>query len=139
MFMGKTRSELREIASKVLYEIYILRNAKVSYDINALIKEEMEVENDFVNSLVNGVLENEKMIKKIANENLVGWEIDRLSKVDKAILSIGIYELIYTDTPEIVAINEAIELSHKYSDEAVSKMINATLDKIYKQGNYKEK
>ena len=139
MFMGKTRSELREIASKVLYEVYILRNAKVNFDIPSLIKEEMEVENDFVNSLVNGVLENEKKIKKIANENLVDWEIDRLSKVDKAILSIGIYELIYTDTPEIVAINEAIELSHKYSDEAVSKMINATLDKIYKQGNYREK
>ena len=139
MFMGKTRSELREIASKVLYEVYILRNAKVNYDIPSLIKEEMEVENDFVNSLVNGVLEKEKTIKKIANENLVDWEIDRLSKVDKAILSIGIYELVYTDTPEIVAINEAIELSHKYSDEAVSKMMNAALDKIYKQGNYKEK
>ena len=52
-------------------------------------------------------------------------------KVDKAILSIGIYELIYTDTPPIVAINEAIELSHKYSDDNVSKMINACLDKIY--------
>ncbi len=136
MFMGKTRSELREIASKVLYEIYILRNAKIAYDITSLIKEEMEVENDFVNNLVNGVLENESEIKKIANENLVDWEIDRLSKIDKAILSIGIYELIHTDTPPIVAINEAIELSHKYSDDAVSKMINATLDKIYKEGNY---
>ena len=137
--MGKTRSELREIASKVLYETYILKNAKVDFNLSNLIKEEMEVENDFVNMLVNGVLEHEKDIKKIANDNLVGWEIDRLSKVDKAILSIGIYELIYTETPAIVAINEAIELSHKYSDEAVSKMINATLDKIYKSGEYTEK
>ena len=40
-------------------------------------------------------------------------------------------ELIYTDTPSIVSINEAVELSKKYSDEAVTKMINGVLDKIY--------
>ena len=75
------------------------------------------------------VLEVEK--SKLANKYLVDWNINRLSKVDKAILSIGIYELMYTDTPSVVAINEAIELSKKYSDEKVTKMLNATLDKIY--------
>jgi len=59
------------------------------------------------------------------------WTIDRLNKVDQAIISLGIYELMYTDTPSIVAINEAIELSKKYSEEAVTKMINGVLDKIY--------
>ena len=132
MEMTLTRSELREIASKVLYESYILENAKVKYDINALIKEELEIENDFVNQLVKGVKDNQKEINELANKYLIDWEIDRLSKVDKAILSIGIYELIYTDTPSIVSINEAVELSHKYSDEKVTKMINACLDSIYK-------
>ncbi len=131
--MGKTRSELREIASKVLYESYILDNAKIEYNIDELIKEEMEIENEFVKELVNGVREKQKEIKKIANSCLVGWEIDRLSKVDKAILSIGIYEILYTETPNIVAINEAIELSHKYSDEKVTSMINAALDKLNKE------
>ena len=132
MFVGKTRSELREIACKVLYESYILDNAKVQYNINDLVKEEMGIENDFVSTLINGIKEKESDIKNMANESLVGWEIDRLSKVDKAILSIGIYELMYTDTPSIVAINEAILLSHKYSDEKVTKMINAALDNLYK-------
>ena len=131
--MGKTRSELREIASKVLYESYILDNAKIEYNINELIKEEMEIENEFVKELVNGVREKQKEINKTANNCLVGWEIDRLSKVDKAILSIGIYEILYTETPNIVAINEAIELSHKYSDEKVTSMINAALDKLNKE------
>lgn len=130
--MGKTRSELRDIACKVLYESYILDNAKIEYEISDLIKEELEISNDFVETLVKGVRNNQDTIVKMANKNLVGWEIDRLSKVDKAILSIGIYELLYTETPGIVAINEALELSHQYSDESVSKMINATLDKIYK-------
>ena len=129
--MGKTRSELREIACNVLYQIYILESAKLEYDINSLIKEQMEIQNDFVYELVSGVVKNQKEISSLANNYLVDWEIDRLSKVDKAILSVGIYELKYTETPSIVAINEAIELANKYSDTKVSKMINACLDKIY--------
>ncbi len=129
----KNRSELREIAIKVLYQVYIFKDAKVEYDIDSLVKEQLEVENDFVNELVNGVLAKEKDINKLANKYLNNWSIDRLSKVDKAILSIGIYELLYTDTPSVVAINEAIELSKKYCDEAVRKMINAVLDKYIKE------
>ena len=119
---------------KVMYQIYILENTKTEFDIQSLIKEQIEVENDFVNTCVNGIIENQKDISKLANEALVDWNIDRLSKVDKAILSLGIYELKYTDTPSIVVINEAIELSKKYSDEKVTKMINAALDKIYHDG-----
>ena len=136
--MGKTRSELREVATHVLYESYILDKANVTYDIKSLIKEELEIDNDFVNDLVLGVINNQDRISEIANTYLVDWEIDRLSKVDKAILSIGIYELLFTKTPPVVAINEAIELAHKYSDEKVVKMINGTLDKIYKSDLYKE-
>ena len=80
---------------------------------------------------VENVIKLQKDISNLANKYLVDWNIDRLSKVDKAILSIGIYELVYTDTPSVVAINEAVELSKKYSDEKVTKMLNATLDKIY--------
>lgn len=127
----KNRSELREIAMKVLYQVYIFEDSKQEYDAKELIKEQLEVENEFVNDLVFNIIEKQKDITKIANKYLVDWKIDRLSKVDKAILSIGIYELKYTDTPSVVAINEAIELSKKYSDEKVTKMLNATLDKIY--------
>jgi len=137
--MGKTRSELREVSVNVLYQVYIFNNAKVKYEINELIKEQMEVENEFVNELVNGVIANQEKINELANKYLVNWEIDRLSKVDKAILSVGIYELLYTSTPAIVAINEAIELTHKYSDESVSKMINAALDSLYHSEDYNEK
>lgn len=127
----KNRSELREIAMTVLYQTYIFQDSNQEYDVNELIKEQLEVENDFVNDLVFNVLEKQKEINKLANKYLVDWNINRLSKVDRAILSIGIYELMYTETPNVVAINEAIELSKKYSDEKVTKMLNATLDKIY--------
>ena len=130
-FGMKNRSELREIIMKVLYQVYIFENTNASYDIKDLIKEQLEVENDFVDDSVNGIIKNQKEISSLANGALVDWNIDRLSKVDKAILSLGIYELKYTETPSIVVINEAVELSKKYSDEKVTKMINGVLDKIY--------
>ena len=135
LFLGdiimKNRSELREIAMKCLYQVYIMKPTNIEYDINSIIHEQLELENDFVNDLVTGALEKEEEIDSLANKYLSNWTIDRLNKVDKAILSIGIYELVYTDIPSVVAINEALELSKKYSDEAVTKMINGVLDNIY--------
>ena len=127
----KNRSELREIIMKVLYQVSIYDEAKVEYDVDDLIHEALDIENSFVDETVKGVIEKKKDIHKLANKYLKDWTIDRLNKVDQAILSIGIYELMYTETPSVVSINEAIELSKKYSEEAVVKMINGVLDKIY--------
>ena len=127
----KNRSELREIIMKILYQTYIYKEAKVDYDLEELIKEQLEVENEFVHDTVYGVIEKQEEINSLANKYLIDWTIDRLSKVDQAILSISIYELMYTSTPSVVSINEAIELSKQYSEESVSKMLNGVLDKIY--------
>ncbi len=125
------RSMLREIIMKVLYQVFILEESNLEFDINSLIKEQLEVENDFVTESINGILANRKDIYDLANKYLKSWPMDRLNKVDQAIVALGIYELKYTETPPIVAINEAVELSKKYSDEKVTKMINAVLDEIY--------
>ena len=126
----KNRSELRDIIIKVLYQINIYEEANIEYNKDDIIKELLEVENSFVNDTVSGIIKNNKKIESIANEYLKDWTIDRLSKVDQAILKLGIYELLYTETPSVVSINEAIELSKKYSEEKVTKMINGVLDKI---------
>lgn len=127
----KSRSELREVIMKVIYQTYILDKTTNTYDIKDLIKEQLEVENDYVNTCVEGIINYQKEINEKANKYMNNWTITRLNKVDQAILSLAIYELLYTDTPSVVAINEAIELSKKYSEEAVTKMINGVLDKIY--------
>lgn len=131
MVLMKSRSELREIVMKILYQIFILKEASVEFDIEKLKKEQLEIENDFVNELLYGVLENRTTLIDKANRYLTNWPMDRLNKVDQAIICIGVYELLYTKTPSIVAINEAVELSKKYSDEKVTKMINAVLDEIF--------
>ena len=127
----KNRSELREIIMKILYQVNILKSGNLEYDLDKLIKEQLEVKNEFVDEIVNGVVNNQVEINALANKYLKNWTIDRLNQVDQAILSMGIYELKYTETPSIVSINEAIELSKKYSDEDVTKMINGVLDSIY--------
>lgn len=116
---------------KVIYQTYILEKTKNEYNINDLIKEQLEVENEYVNNTIAGIIKNQKEINELANKYMNNWTIDRLNKVDQAILSLGIYELMYTETPSVVAINEAIELSKKYSEEKVTKMLNGILDKIY--------
>ena len=129
--MQINRSEARYKAMTILYQINLYEKNKINYEIDNVIKECLEIQNDFVNELVYGVINNKKDINELANKYLDNWNLDRLGLTDQAILEIAIYEIKYTDTPNIVCINEAIELSKKYSDEKVSKMINGVLDKIY--------
>lgn len=126
----KNRSELREIIIRVLYQVYIYENGNISYDIDSLIKEQLEESNDFVNDTVKGIISKNDELVSLANKYLKDWTIDRLGKVDKTIICLGIYELMYTDTPNIVCINEAVELAKKYSDDKVIKMINGVLDSV---------
>lgn len=131
--MTKTRSELREKCMIILYqwEIYKSNNSEVPID--EIINNNMEVDNEFVKDIVYGVITHKNDIDELANKNMNDWNIERIDKTGAEILRIGIFELKYTDTPEIVVINEAIELAKKYSDDNVRKIINAVLDKISKE------
>lgn len=126
-----SRSELRKQIMTILYQLNIYDNNKMSYDVDSVIKEVCSFENEFVKDTVYGIITNKKDIDELANKYLNKWTISRLGNTDQAILRLGIYELIYTDTPEIVAINEAIELAKTYSDDDVRKMINGVLDKVF--------
>ena len=125
------RSELRKKIMTILYQINICEQNKIKYDVNDLIKNILEIDNDFVKETVYGVITNRKQIDEYANKYLKNWSLDRLGNTDQAIIRLGIYELMYTDTPAVVAINEAVELAKLYSDDAVKGMINSVLDKVY--------
>ena len=128
--MSVSRSELREKIMTILYQIEMYNRNKFEYKIEDIIKENINISNDFVNKIVNGVIEKHKELDEKANEYLTDWTIDRLDNLGATILRMSIYEILYTDTPKIVVINEAVELAKKYSDDNVKKMINAVLDKI---------
>ncbi len=126
-----TRTELRKKIMTILYQINVYQKNHVAYQVEDIMKEVCEIENEFVKEMVYGVLTYQNDIDEIANKYLKNWTIDRLGNTDQAILRMGIYELKYTDTPPVVAINEAIELAKDYSDDDVRKMINGALDAYY--------
>jgi len=138
--MKANRTITREKAMTVLYQIFLYNKNKINYEIEEVINESLEnieiderkkIDLEFLSNLVNGVLTNIDNIDKYIEKYLENWSLERLGLTDQAIIRISVYELIYTETPNLVCINEAIELSKKYSDDKVSKMINGVLDKIY--------
>ncbi len=138
--MKANRTITREKAMTVLYQIFLYNKNNISYKIDDVINEILEsmdiedrkkIDINFLNDLVNGVINNMDNIDKYISKYLSNWTIDRLGLTDQAIIRISVYELMYTDTPNLVCINEAIELAKRYSDEKVAKMINGVLDKIY--------
>ena len=127
-----SRNEARIIAMKCLYQIDILKQAHVSYNLDEIMGDNLDVENEFVKDIVYGVETTQEEIDNIANHYLNNWDISRLDKTGAAILRQGIYEMKYLDTPPIVVINEAVELAKLYTDDELVKMINAVLDKLMK-------
>ena len=132
--MNLSRNDSRMLAMTILYQIDLCKKKKIDYTVEELLKDYSEVDNEFSNSLINGVLEHEEELVDIANKYLNNWSISRLGLTDAAIIKIAIYELLYTDTPKKVCIDEAIELAKDYSDEKVVGMINGVLDKVLKEG-----
>ena len=124
------RSELREKIMTIVYQITLYKNNKMEYDVDSVIKENLEIDNEFVKDMVYGVVTNFDELTVDANKYLKDWTIDRLDLTGASILRMAIYEIKYMDTPNLVVINEAIELAKKYSDDSVRKMINACLDRI---------
>lgn len=129
----KTRSELREKIMTILYQIDICRSQNLEYNVENIIRENLDIDNEFVRDIVYGVITYEQDLINLANKYLIDWDINSMDKIGAAILKMAVYELEYTDTPHIVVINEAVELAKKYSTEEVKKMINAVLDRLIKE------
>ena len=126
----KTRSTLRKQIMTILYQINVYEKNKIPFEIEQVIKEVEPIENEFVKDIVYGVTTYKKEIDILANQYLEGWTIDRLGNTDSAILRMGIYELNYTETPDIVCINEAVELAKVYSSDGAPSFVNGVLAKL---------
>ena len=132
--MNLSRNDSRMLAMTILYQFDLFNRKKIDTNIEELIDNnlvDINDSDDFVKTLVNGVIENDSKLVDIANGYLNNWNINRLGITDAAILKIAIYELLYTNTPHKVCIDEAIELAKDFSDEKVVGMINGVLDKVY--------
>ena len=82
---------------------------------------------------MDGVLNHKEEIDRLIHERAWGFGLDRLPLVDRNILRLGLFELLYTDTPAEVVINEAVELAKLYGTERAKAMVNAILDRVHKE------
>jgi N utilization substance protein B len=91
---------------------------------------EEEAKAEFAKALVLGAHEKRREIDRAIGAAAKNWNIERMAVVDRNILRLAAYELLYGDAPKASAINEAIEIARKYSTEESTKFINGILDKI---------
>ncbi len=93
-------------------------------------------ENDFIWQIVNGIKENISKIDKIIEKSAPEWPLDQITIIDRNVLRIGLYELLFGNRKEVppkVAINEAIELAKTFGGESSGKFINGVLGTVYRE------
>ena len=130
-----SRRDLRERAFQAImsleYDGDIVEACRFAYLHDKEEEEQVELP-IFLLNLVNGVMQSKSELDdKITQYLKAGWTLDRLTLVEKNILRLGLYELLeYDETPQLVAVNEAIELAKKFSDEKSSKFVNGILSQF---------
>ena len=124
----KSRHELREAVFKILFQI---ENTELDYKELLKLEQEEIANSSYVNNTLTEIIDKLEEIDNIISNNLKDWKLERLSKMDRQILRISAYEILYSDIPYKVSINEAVELSKKYSEKDESyKFINGVLKGI---------
>jgi N utilization substance protein B len=133
--MNRRRS--REIAMKLLFEMSI--NKESYEDIIENFKEHtdvdlQEIDMSYITTVLAGIHENGKEIDKNIEKHLIKWKLNRLSKMNLAILRISTYEILFEEEiPDKVSVNEGIELAKKYGEESSPAFINGILAKMIKK------
>lgn len=128
------RSKARKQALDLLYETDIrgtnLVETLISRDVPAEGPDARPIR-EYTRDLVNGVSENRRKIDELITTYAQGWDMDRLPAVDRNILRLGIYEILWsTSVPTSVAIDEALVLAKELSSDESSKYIHGVLGRI---------
>ena len=135
------RSAIRESAFKLLYSSEIQKDFEqeqidIFLEDNNITKNE---ETEYIKNSFFGIRENITQIEKLISNNLTQkWTIERISRIDIAILKLAIYEIVYSKLPYKVVINEAVELAKKYGEDSSKSFINGILASIVKELNISE-
>lgn len=124
------RKTARAQAMKLIYEWEMGGDGGEDTRLELLEVKPGESESDFMNRLVEGVQQNTPRIDEALRQFLRGWTIERVTRVDLAILRLAAYELLFDKTPEGVVINEAVELANQYSTDKAGAFINGVLGNL---------
>ncbi len=130
------RKRSREIAMELLFSMEISKNSYEQTIESFIENYEMDLKTidlEYIKEVMKSVTDYKEEIDEIIKNSLINWTIERVSKVNLIIVRLAIAEMLYIDdVPEVVAINEAIELTKKYSDDKSVSFVNGALDKVFK-------
>ncbi|MBR2787148.1 MAG: transcription antitermination factor NusB [Clostridia bacterium] len=130
------KSTIRELTFKLLYSLEIQKSFE-DEDME-LYFEDMQIDSEQVKEQIKGDINNieeskNELLEKISSTLKADWKLERLSKVNIALLKLAIYEMVYKKVPYKVVINEVVELAKKYGEDTSSSFINGVLATIVKE------
>ena len=134
-----TRTEMRKLTFELLYSLEIQKMEQEEYNeqIELFLVEQnvsQEKAKTYMTETVNGIAKNKEKILELISQNLKEkWDISRVSKINLTLLKLATYEIMYTELPYKVVVNEAVEIAKKYGDDTSPAFINGVLANIIKQ------
>ncbi len=134
-----TRTEIRELTFELLYSLEIQKMEQEEYNeqIELFLVEQnvsQEKTKTYMTETINGIAKNKEEILELISQNLKEkWDISRVSKINITLLKLATYEIVYTELPYKVVVNEAVEIAKKYGDDTSPAFINGVLANIIKQ------
>ncbi len=132
MTVSSRRTRARERALQALYQIDVAAEG-IDDALAAFWKSFEPVEREvreLAEGLVRGVAESRRAVDEAIEEASSNWRLDRMARVDRNVLRLAVYELLRTEVPVKVIINEAIELGKKFGSESSGAFVNGVLDKV---------
>ena len=130
--MTTRRTKARERALQALYQIDVAAEG-IDDALSRFWKSFEPVERevmDLAEAIVRGVAAHRRSVDETIDAVSTNWRLDRMAKVDRNVLRLAVYELLRTDVPVKVVINEAIELGKKFGSESSGAFVNGVLDRI---------
>lgn len=127
------RALARELAFQLIFERLFVKDNFSDEEFFVSLKKEEDI--NFAKEILTSFENNRQQIKDTISSHLVGYEIDRVYKVDLAILCEALTEILFIKTPYKIVVNEAVELAKKFSTEKSSKFVNGVLSSILKSLN----
>ena len=126
------RSRAREVVLQILYEddLNPTRNLAASDQFLCRRLNQNEDLIEFARSLLSGVRRRRSELDQLLAERADHWSLHRMAVTDRNVLRLGAYEMLHTDTPDRVAINEAVELAKRYGTGQSSQFVNGVLDRV---------
>jgi N utilization substance protein B len=130
--LAAKRTKARERALQALYQIDVAAEG-IDEALSRFWRSFEPVEREVMalaEALVRGVAAHRRAVDEAIERVSTNWRLDRMAKVDRNVLRLAVYELLETDVPVKVVINEAIELGKKYGSESTGAFVNGVLDKV---------